>query len=120
MRKPLFTCPQFILTTLVFALVAYMVPLHAHEVKCTNLDGIKLARCERHQKMAEKCGPIQGPAHYACDREYLIANALDCKKLSGKDAAQCVAEGKAFKTCEPQAGQEFMRCVRKETDASPM
>ncbi len=84
------------------------------------MDGIKLARCERHQKMAEKCGPIKGPAHYACDRECLIANPLDCKKFTGKDAAQCLAEGKAFKSCEPQPGQEFILCVRKEIDTRPM
>jgi hypothetical protein len=120
MRKPLFTPIELILIAFVIALVAYTVPLQAHEVKCQNMDGIKLARCERHQKLAEKCGQIQGPAHYACDREYLIANALDCKKLTGKDAAQCAAEARAFKACEPQTGQEFMLCVRKEIDASPM
>lgn len=120
MRKPLFTSLEIILFTFIVALLAYTVPLRAHEVQCENMDGIKLARCERHQKMAQKCGPIKGEAHFACDREYLIASPLDCKKLSGKDAAQCIAEDKAFKTCEPQAGQEFMRCVRKEIDASPM
>lgn len=120
MKKPLFASLEIVLMTLVVALLAYTVPLQAHEVKCENMEGIKLARCERHQKMAEKCGPIKGSAHYECDRDYLIVNALDCKKLTGKDVAQCAAEGKAFKTCEPQPGQEFMRCVRKEIDASPM
>lgn len=120
MKQRLFTPIEILMLSPIVGLLVYMVPLQAHEVKCENMAGIKMARCERHQKMAEKCGPIKGEAHYACDREYLIANPLSCTSLAGKDATQCAAEAKAFQTCEAKPGKEFMVCVRKEIDANPM
>jgi hypothetical protein len=85
-------------------------PVHAqgHVGDCSKKEGVEKARCERHQKMAEKCGALKGEAHHVCDREFLLANPLDCKAQSGKSAAACEAEVKAFKTCEPKAGVEFM------------
>ena len=118
MKNPYPLSTWSLLLAILITLFATSSP--AHEVKCDNMDGIKLARCERHQKMAAKCGPLKGGEHYACDREYLIANPLDCKKMSGKEGAQCEAEAKSFKTCTPQAGKEFLVCVRKEIDAMPM
>jgi hypothetical protein len=92
----------------------------AHTVECGQRSGIDRARCERHQKMAAQCGPLKGEAHFACDREFLLANPLVCPALAGADVQRCEAEGAAFKTCEPKPGGEFMRCVRDEIKASPM
>jgi hypothetical protein len=91
----------------------------AHEMNCEQRSGIDKARCERHAVMAGKCGPLKGEAHFACDREFLIANPLDCSKLQGNDARACQAELAAAKTCEPQAGRAFMKCVRDATAADP-
>ena len=91
-----------------------------HVSGCDKKDGIEKLRCERHVKMAEKCGPLKGDAHFACDREFLIANPLDCVKLVDKAADSCVAEAKAFKTCETNQGHDFMKCVASTTNESPM
>jgi hypothetical protein len=91
-----------------------------HVSGCEKKDGIEKLRCERHLKMAEKCGPLKGDAHFSCDREFLIANPLDCVKLADKAADSCVAEAKAFKTCEAKQGREFMKCVVTTTSESPM
>ncbi len=102
--------------------MAYSSPTAAqgHVGDCVKKEGVEKARCERHQKMAEKCGALKGEAHHVCDREFLIANPLDCKAQSGKSAIACEAEVKAFKTCEPKAGVEFMKCVKTTTGESPM
>src|SRR5262245_14718918 len=96
------------------------LPVQAHTIECSGRSGIELARCERHQKMAAQCGPVKGEAHYACDREFLLANPLACQALAGDDVRRCEAESAAFKTCQPQQGRDFMRCVRDEIKASPM
>jgi hypothetical protein len=92
----------------------------AHVGNCAKKEGVEQLRCERHTKMAEKCGPLKGEAHFVCDREFLLANPLSCKTLTGKFATSCEAELKAFKTCEPKAGREFMKCVKETTGESPM
>lgn len=96
------------------------LPAAAHVGDCAPLDGVRKARCERHEKMYGKCGPLKGDAHFACDREYLIANPLRCDAFSGNDAIACGKEVAAFKACEPNAGVEFMRCVRRTAGESPM
>jgi hypothetical protein len=100
--------------------LAIPLPAEAHTIDCSKRSGIDLARCERHQKMAAKCGPIQGDAHFACDREFLLGNPLDCKTFSGDAAQRCEAEVAAFRSCEPKPGREFMRCVRDATRGGPM
>lgn len=114
--------PLGILATMTMACglwIAVPGPSWSHSVDCTGRSGIELARCERHQKMAAKCGPIQGEAHFACDREFLIGNPLNCKALAGDDARQCGVDLDAVKACQPRQGQEFMRCVRDATLATP-
>lgn len=97
------------------------LPAQAHEVDCKGRTGIELARCERHQKMAAKCGPIKGEAHYVCDREFLLAHPLDCKVLTGaEDAKRCEAELTAAKRCEPKPGREFLVCLRDASRENPM
>ena len=91
----------------------------AHGGDCGKLQGVEKARCERHEKMYEKCGTLKGDAHYTCDRGYLVANPLDCGKLAGDEAGKCTKEVDAFKTCEANQGREFMRCVTKITKVSP-
>jgi hypothetical protein len=91
-----------------------------HVSGCDKKDGVEKLRCERHVKMAEKCGPLKSEAHFACDREFLIANPLDCAKLSDAAANSCTAETKAFKSCETNQGREFMKCVAKTTNENPM
>jgi hypothetical protein len=95
-------------------------PKDGHVASCAQKEGVEKARCERHSKMAEKCGPLKGDAHFACDREFLMANPLDCSKLTSKAAEACNAEVKAFKTCEANQGREFMKCVKATTGESPM
>ena len=92
----------------------------AHVGDCGKKDGVEKLRCERHSKMAEKCGPLKGEAHFVCDREFLLANPLICKPLEGKQAEACEAELKAFKTCEAKPGREFMKCVKETAGQSPM
>ena len=77
-----------------------------HVSGCEKKDGIEKLRCERHLKMAEKCGPLQGDSHFACDREFLLANPLECAKLTDKAANSCAAETNAFKTCEANLGRD--------------
>lgn len=91
-----------------------------HVGNCVQKEGVEKARCDRHSKMAEKCGPVKGEAHFVCDRDFLLANPLDCSKLTGKATEACNAELKAFKTCEANQGREFMTCVRTTTGESPM
>lgn len=103
----------------VFALLP--LPAHAHELDCAKQSGLQLARCERHQQMFAKCSAVAGEAHFACDREFLLANPLKCKALplAADEARRCEAELAAFKTCEARPGREFMRCVRDTTKESP-
>ncbi len=91
-----------------------------HVGPCAKKQGTEQLRCERHMQMAEKCGPLKGDAHFACDREFLLANPLVCQPLNGKAAAACAAEVRAFKTCEPRPGRDFMQCVKDATGESPM
>lgn len=91
-----------------------------HVGACGKKSGVEALRCERHMKMAEKCGPLTGDAHFQCDREFLLANPLTCSSLKGDDGKACTAEVASFKTCEPKPGREFMACVKKETGQSPM
>lgn len=101
-------------------LALFSAAVSAHEVDCSAKQGLEKLRCERHAKMAEKCGPLKGEAHFACDRDFLLANPLNCSVLKDQALADCQAEVKAFKTCEPRQGREFAGCVKKETGQSPM
>ncbi|MBL8522515.1 MAG: hypothetical protein JNN20_02380 [Betaproteobacteria bacterium] len=91
-----------------------------HVGDCSKKTGVEALRCERHMKMAEKCGPLKGDAHFQCDREFLLANPLNCGPLKGEAESACKAEVASFKNCEPKPGREFMVCVKKETGQSPM
>ena len=91
-----------------------------HTFDCARRDGVEKARCERHEAMFAKCGPLKGDEHHACDREFLLAHPLKCDRLADGEAARCEKEVAAFKTCQPQPGREFMRCVRQSTGESPM
>jgi hypothetical protein len=105
--------------SLVLALAA--APAFAqHSFDCARRAGVEKARCERHEAMFAKCGPLKGDEHHACDREFLLANPLRCERLEGGEAGKCEKEVAAFKTCQPQPGREFMRCVRQSTGESPM
>jgi hypothetical protein len=113
----------FIELAIATAAISFVQPSFAadgHVGACEKKEGVEKLRCERHMKMAEKCGPLKGDAHFACDREFLIANPLDCTKLEDKAAVSCTAETKAFKTCEANPGREFMKCVKTTTNESPM
>jgi hypothetical protein len=116
------TVLEVIVFVSIVSLIWFAIPLPAgaHTIDCTGRAGIDLARCERHQKMAAKCGPIKGEAHFACDREFLLSNPLDCKALAGDAVQRCKAEVVAFRSCEPKPGRDFMRCVRDTMQASPM
>ena len=123
--KPLLILATALFSSLfiVFAAFAQDMPktkTENHVGSCAKATGVNKARCERHETMAAKCGAVKGDAHFACDREYLIANPLDCTKLAGVESAQCKAEVAAFKTCELDQGREFMKCVRGKTGESPM
>jgi len=92
----------------IFVLLAFLLTTcsafaQSHVGDCSKKEGVEKARCERHEKMAEKCGPLKGEAHFVCDREFL-----------------CEAEVKAFKTCEPKQSREFMKCVKETIGISPM
>ncbi len=102
------------------AMASFPFAAAAHVTSCDGKEGFDKSRCERHIKMAEKCGPLKGDSHFACDREFLIANPIDCAKLTNKAADSCVAENKAFKTCEANQGREFLKCVMTTTNESPM
>lgn len=100
---------------------ALAVPaLAQHEFDCAKRAGVEKARCQRHEAMFAKCGPLKGDAHHACDRDFLIAHPLRCDGFAGDEAAKCAKEVAAFRTCEPQPGRDFMRCVRQSTGESPM
>ncbi|MDZ7855814.1 hypothetical protein [Sphaerotilus sp.] len=122
MHERLRTLLEVIAFVAIVSLIWFAIPLpaRAHEVDCAGRTGIALARCERHQKMAAQCGPIQGEAHFACDRQFLLDHLLDCKAYAGDAAAQCTAETAAFKACESKPGLEFMRCVRGALQTSTM
>ena len=87
---------------LVTALLAAALPAAAHTSDCSPMEGVRKARCERHEVMYKKCGPLK------------------CDGFSGNDAAACNKEVAAFAACESNPGIEFMRCVRKATSESPM
>lgn len=106
-----------------FALICLQLSMSdviAHVGGCDEKVGIEKARCERHQKMFDKCGVLKGEEHFVCDRQFLLANPLDCSKQSGEEKNKCDKEIAAFKTCEANPGLAFMRCVRKEAGSSPM
>jgi len=96
------------------------VQAQSHRFDCETRSGIDRARCERHERMYAKCGPLKGEEHFACDREFLLVNPLDCSKLDGDDAKRCAAEVAAFRTCEPHQGRAFLRCVRDAARGNPM
>ena len=109
----------------IFVLLAFLLTTcsafaQSHVGDCTKKDAVEKARCERHEKMAEKCGPLKGEAHFVCDREFLLANPLSCKPFTVKAGAEGEAELKAFQTCEPKQSREFMKCVKETTGISPM
>ena len=111
-----------------FSIVASLIVLlfppltwgQTHVSSCQKRDGVERARCERHEKMFEKCGGIKGAAHHQCDRDFLLANPLDCATLTDKAVTSCTAEISAFKACETNTGVAFMQCVKKQTGESPM
>lgn len=92
----------------------------AHVGGCGDKDGVEKLRCERHLKIFDKCGVLKGDEHFQCDRDFLVKNPLDCSSLKGDEKAKCEKEVAAFKTCETNQGREFMRCVQKNSGASPM
>jgi len=98
--------------------IALGATAQSHIGNCAQKSGIEKARCERHEKMYARCGPVKGEAHFACDREFLLANPLDCRAV-GTDTSACAAEGAAFKSCESNEGRAFMRCVRDLINANP-
>ncbi len=91
-----------------------------HTFDCGKRNGLERARCERHEAMFSKCGPLKGDEHHACDREFLLAHPLQCERQAAGEAARCEREVAAFRTCQPQPGREFMRCVSQSTGESPM
>lgn len=111
-------CGFFTIAAIAFSSSSFAAVEHVSG--CDKKEGVEKLRCERHVKMAEKCGPLKGDAHFVCDREFLIANPLDCAKLTDSAANSCLAEIKAFKSCETNQGREFMKCVAKTTNESPM
>lgn len=111
------SCLSVLLTSL-FLAVNVLADGHAGE--CISKSGVEKLRCERHLKMAVKCGPLKGDAHFACDREFLLANPLVCTGLKDDAGIACKAEFNAFKTCESNAGREFMKCVAQTTGQNPV
>lgn len=109
----------FIATCLSFALIAPSAS-YAHVGSCASLEGIKKARCERHEKMFAMCGPIKGAAHFDCDRSFLLDNPLNCATLDEANAKLCAAEIAAFDTCKAKPGKEFLICVKEQTASGPM
>ena len=90
-----------------------------HVSDCTRLPGIARARCERHERMYEKCHAIRGEAHHECDRQFIVANPLDCSQLAGGDARACEQERDAVRACSAEAGRAFFRCVSRLLQADP-
>ncbi len=103
---------------------AFSFAANAHIADCTRVEGVAKERCERHTKIAEKCGAIKGEAHYVCDQEFLVANPLNCPKYGAvgqeADAQSCKKELDAVKTCSDKKGREFIKCVSTTAGASPM
>jgi len=114
------TIHQLCICTVLFLATFAINRAEAHVGECAKKEGMEQLRCERHEEMAKKCGPVKGEAHFICDREFLLANPIGCKALTGKVLSACAAEQKAFKTCEPNMSREFMKCVIKSTGESPM
>ena len=102
-----------------YCAVAAAAP-QSHVGACDQKDAVEKARCQRHEKMFEKCGAIKGPAHHACDREFLLATPLDCKPFTGDAAKRCLAEGEAMQACKAKEGREFVGCVKEKGGESPM
>ncbi|HEX5162541.1 MAG TPA: hypothetical protein VFV88_12530 [Steroidobacteraceae bacterium] len=90
-----------------------------HVPECSQFEGIRKVRCERHEKMYDQCHAISGPAHHECDRQFLIAHPLDCTALSGGDAGTCQAEVEAVAACKDREGREFFACARERLRADP-
>jgi hypothetical protein len=114
-----------VLSLLTFVAATYFsVCANAHVADCTRVEGVAKERCERHMKIAEKCGAIKGEAHYICDQEFLVANPLSCAKYAAvgqeADALSCKKEIDAVKTCADKKGREFIKCVSTTAGASPM
>jgi hypothetical protein len=110
--------PALVLAALVAAVPA-AAQQHGHHADCKALDGLKKARCERHEKMFAKCHAIAGEAHHECDREFIVANPLDCPALQGDDLARCNAEREAVASCKDQVGRAFFSCVGATLRADP-
>lgn len=83
-----------------------------HVSDCATLAGIAKARCERHERMYEKCHAIRGEAHHECDRQFIVANPLDCSTLSADDTRACEQDREAARACSAESGRGFLRCVR--------
>lgn len=90
-----------------------------HVSDCATLAGIAKARCERHERMYEKCHAIRGEAHHECDREFIVANPLDCGVLISNDARACENEREAVRACTAESGRGFFRCVSGLLRADP-
>jgi len=123
---------RFIVVVLLVITVAALLPFavnaqndrtpqarEGHHGDCSNMTGIKQARCERHEKMFEKCHAVRGEAHHECDREFILANPLDCSALAGNDAVACEREREAVRACSAESGRGFFRCVREALRADP-
>ena len=112
------------LAIIAFASTLLTPTAYAHVADCTRVEGVAKERCERHMKIAEKCGAIKGEAHYVCDQEFLVANPLNCPKYGAvgqeADAQSCKKELDAVKTCGDKKGREFIKCVSTTAGASPM
>jgi len=100
--------------------LSFALPATAHVGSCDEKEGVEKARCERHQKMFDKCGILKGDEHHRCDSDFLRVNLLDCGKFKDAEKAKCDKELTAFKTCDAQHGMEYKRCLRKEAGSSPM
>jgi hypothetical protein len=118
-ESPLKMMPFWIVPLTLIALSTFTFA-DEHVEECGARGGVEKLRCERHLKMAGKCGPLAGDAHFACDREFLMAHPLVCTGLKDADQVACAAEGNAFKACQSSMGREFMRCVTQTTGQSPM
>lgn len=90
-----------------------------HHGDCGKMTGIKQARCERHERMFEKCHAIRGEAHHECDRQFIVNNPLDCSQLAGGEARACEQERDAVRACSAESGRAFFRCVREVLRADP-
>jgi hypothetical protein len=94
------------------------VSLTGH-ANCEDKNGVDQLRCLRHIDMAEKCGEIQGEAHYVCDAGFLKANPLKCDKQTGDELKRCNKEVTAFKQCKKKSGRVFLECVKTKSGERP-